>query len=220
MNQIKIGKFIQQLRKEQDLTQKELAEKIGVSDKTVSKWETGNGLPDFASIEVLCTTLDITVNEMISGEKLPPANYSEKAEENMKHLLEENEKNKKGGIVSVIFGGLLCFLAIIVLLMGWGNRSNPAWFLDLPSFLELALFCAAIVLLSGCRGLYNTIRVIRKCVLPASALTSLASLVISVASLNDYSALGPNLAIALITPMYALLVYILLLPISYRLENR
>ena len=69
MDQKKTGEFIQQLRKAQGLTQKELADKLGISDKTVSKWETGNGLPDIASLSPLCKALGINVNELLSGEK-------------------------------------------------------------------------------------------------------------------------------------------------------
>ncbi len=70
MNQKKIGKFIAELRKERKLTQKELSEKLGISEKTVSKWECGNGLPEVAYMEPLCNILGITVNELLSGEYL------------------------------------------------------------------------------------------------------------------------------------------------------
>ena len=69
MDQTRIGTFIAVLRKEKGLTQKELAEQIGISDKTVSKWETGNGMPDIAYLSPLCEVLDINVNELLSGEK-------------------------------------------------------------------------------------------------------------------------------------------------------
>ena len=83
MNQEKISYFIQQTRKEHGMTQKELADKLGISDKTVSKWETGKGMPDMDFLIPLCSALDINVNELLSGEKLSLTNYSEKAEENM-----------------------------------------------------------------------------------------------------------------------------------------
>ena len=81
MDQTRIGTFIAVLRKEKGLTQKELAEQIGISDKTVSKWETGNGMPDIAYLSPLCEVLDINVNELLSGEKLPSEEYLGKAEE-------------------------------------------------------------------------------------------------------------------------------------------
>ncbi|MDE7084364.1 MAG: helix-turn-helix domain-containing protein [Clostridia bacterium] len=70
MNQIETGKFIKTARKEKSLTQRELAEKLNISEKTVSKWETGNGLPEVSLMLPLCKILDITVNELLSGERL------------------------------------------------------------------------------------------------------------------------------------------------------
>ena len=93
MSDNKIGSFIQLSRKEKGLTQKDLAEQIGVSDKTISKWENGNSVPDTAILNSLCEALDISVNELLSGEKLPVENYSMKAEENMMNLLKQNEDN-------------------------------------------------------------------------------------------------------------------------------
>lgn len=70
LNQEKIGKFIAERRKAQELTQKQLAEKLNVSDKAVSKWETGRSLPDNALLLDLCAMLSISVNELLSGERL------------------------------------------------------------------------------------------------------------------------------------------------------
>ena len=69
MNQEKIGKFIADLRKHKKLTQTELAKRIGVSNKTVSKWECGNAIPDYGVFENLCKEFNITVNELLNGEK-------------------------------------------------------------------------------------------------------------------------------------------------------
>lgn len=71
MNQIKIGKFIAQLRKEHGLLQKDVAARLGISEKTISKWECGNGLPEVVYMEPLCGILGITVNELLAGEKIP-----------------------------------------------------------------------------------------------------------------------------------------------------
>ena len=67
MNQEKIGQFIADTRKQSGLTQKELAERMGISDKTISKWECGNGIPDITYLESLCEALNINVNELLSG---------------------------------------------------------------------------------------------------------------------------------------------------------
>ena len=71
MNQIKIGKFIAERRKERGLLQKDIAARLGISEKTVSKWECGNGLPEVVYMEPLCRLLGITVNELLAGESIP-----------------------------------------------------------------------------------------------------------------------------------------------------
>lgn len=68
MNQKKTGEFIAKLRKENNLTQKQIADRLGISEKTVSKWECGNGLPEIIYMEPLCGILGITINELLAGE--------------------------------------------------------------------------------------------------------------------------------------------------------
>lgn len=75
MNQEKIGSFIAQCRKEKNLTQSQLAEKLNMSDKSVSKWETGKGMPDSSIMIELCNYLDISANELLSGEHLREDQY-------------------------------------------------------------------------------------------------------------------------------------------------
>lgn len=70
MNQDKIGKFIAERRKEKNMTQEQLAEKMGVTDKTISRWENGKTMPDYSLLKDLCNELDISVNEFLSGEKI------------------------------------------------------------------------------------------------------------------------------------------------------
>ena len=70
MDQEKIGKFIFELRKEKKMTQQELADKIGVTDREISKWENGRGMPDLSLMKPLCDVLGITLNELISGERI------------------------------------------------------------------------------------------------------------------------------------------------------
>ena len=101
MDQIKIGKFIAENRKALSLTQRELAEKLHISDKAISKWETGNGLPEVSLMIPLCEALKINVNELLSGEKLNEAEYHKKAEENMMDLIKQKEESKKKIILSL-----------------------------------------------------------------------------------------------------------------------
>lgn len=95
MDQIKIGRFIAQMRKERELTQCQLADDLLISDKTVSKWETGKGLPEVSLMMPLCNTLNITVNELLSGERIPDESYKKKAEEIMVDLIREKKKAKR-----------------------------------------------------------------------------------------------------------------------------
>ena len=97
MDQVKIGRFIAELRKEKGMTQRELANDIGVSDKTISKWECGSGMPEMSSLMPLCQALQINVNELLAGERLSHDNYSQKAEENIMNLIQENRKQRKKG---------------------------------------------------------------------------------------------------------------------------
>ncbi|MDD6387507.1 MAG: helix-turn-helix transcriptional regulator [Bacilli bacterium] len=81
MNQEKIGNYILELRKEKNMAQQELADKIGVTDKAISKWENGRGMPDLSLMKPLCKELGITINELISGERIDKKEYQEKLEE-------------------------------------------------------------------------------------------------------------------------------------------
>ena len=94
MDQIKIGAFIAALRKEHGLTQRQLAEELGISDKTVSKWETGKGLPEVSLMLPLCQRLGISVNELLSGERLEQESYEQRAEENMLNLMIDSKKKE------------------------------------------------------------------------------------------------------------------------------
>ena len=94
MNQEKIGKFIATLRMEHSMTQKKLAQRLGVSDKTISKWETGRGLPEISIMKSLCETLDVSMNELLSGDRLDVSSYREKAEENLATLMHRRSYKK------------------------------------------------------------------------------------------------------------------------------
>lgn len=96
MDQIKIGKFISSCRKEQGMTQAVLAEKLGISDRAVSKWETGRSMPDSGIMLELCGLLHINVNELLSGERIVTESYDKKAEENLLAMRREiEEKNRQ-----------------------------------------------------------------------------------------------------------------------------
>ena len=96
IEQVKIGKFIASKRKEQGLTQLQLAEKLGITDRAVSKWETGKSLPDASLMPELCKLLKITINDLLCGEVVSVENYNEKAEKALLEMVKKEEmQNKK-----------------------------------------------------------------------------------------------------------------------------
>ena len=95
MDLVKTGKFIAECRKENGLTQSQLAEKLNITDKAVSKWETGKGMPDVSIMIELCDILGINVNELLSGEKLSAEKYKEKANENIVSMIKVADENRK-----------------------------------------------------------------------------------------------------------------------------
>jgi len=95
MDQQKIGKFILELRKEKNMTQMELANLLGVTDRAISKWENGRGMPDLSLIKPLCNILDITINELLSGEKISKKEYQDKFEENVLNTINYSQKQIK-----------------------------------------------------------------------------------------------------------------------------
>ena len=87
MDQIKIGKFIATLRKEKDLTQEQLGEKLGVTNKTISRWENGNYMPDIEMLSLLSKEFDVSINELISGERLLLDDFKKAADNPMRWML-------------------------------------------------------------------------------------------------------------------------------------
>ena len=111
MDQIKIGRFIAQERKQKNYTQRQLAARLGISDKTISKWERGNGFPEVSLLLPLCEELDISVNELLTGERVSDTEYRKKAEENMVNLVKEAQESKKKIILSALVAGLVILAA-------------------------------------------------------------------------------------------------------------
>ena len=95
MDQIKIGKFIGEQRKVHNLTQSELSEKLGITDRAISKWERGICLPDAGLMLDLCKILEISVNELLTGEKIPMENNTEIMEKNLIEMAALNERTNK-----------------------------------------------------------------------------------------------------------------------------
>ena len=116
MDQEKIGKFIAKCRKENGYTQASLAEKLGITDRAVSKWENGKNMPDASIMLELCELLKINVNELLTGEHIIMDNYKEAAEKNFVEMKTQEEKTNKKMILVMI--GILLLLALFALLAG------------------------------------------------------------------------------------------------------
>lgn len=126
MDQILIGRFIAQERKRKGYTQRQLSDKLGISDKTVSKWERGNGFPEVSLLLPLCNELDITVNELLAAQRVPEGEYRKRAEENMVNLVKEAQESKKNIILSASVA-LLVILAAVPMFVLAGVVEMETW---------------------------------------------------------------------------------------------
>ena len=140
MDQIKIGKFIASCRKQQGMTQAVLAEKLGISDRAVSKWETGRSLPDSGIMLELCDLLKINVNELLSGEKIMAESYDKRAEENLLAMKRQVEEKNRQMLRTEYWIALPAVLAGLVMVF-------VASFVAMPTWLRIALIAFALVLI-------------------------------------------------------------------------
>lgn len=138
MNQVKIGKFIAQRRKEKNLTQAQLAEKLNITDRAVSKWETGKGMPDSSIMLDLCSVLDVSVNELLSGEMIEMKEYNNKSEELLLKMTQEKEKRDKEFLNMEIFIGILVSIILISCVF-------VASFVNMPDYLRIGLIIIGLI---------------------------------------------------------------------------
>lgn len=117
MNQSEIGKFIARRRKEKKLTQAQLAEKLNITDRAVSKWETGKSMPDSSIMLELCQILGITVNELLSGEEVDMESVEKKADENLLALKRKDENNMTKNVLLTLFVSMIFFTGLMVCLI-------------------------------------------------------------------------------------------------------
>ena len=140
MDQIKIGKFIASCRKEQGFTQSVLAEKLGISDRAVSKWETGKSMPDSGIMLDLCEYLKINVNELLSGERIMAEYFDKRAEENLLAMKRELEEKNRQMLRTEYLVTVPAVLAGFVLVF-------VACFASMPMWLRIALLTFALVMI-------------------------------------------------------------------------
>lgn len=117
MNQAKVGKFIAECRKKKNLTQQELADELGITDRAVSHWENGRSLPDISLFKQLCDILNISINELICGERISEDKLAKKSDENIINTLEDKIKQKKKAnsiIIALVLGIIFLFIALLL----------------------------------------------------------------------------------------------------------
>ena len=223
MNQEKIGTFISELRREHGITQRDLAEKIGVSDKTISKWETGRSIPDLLYMDDLCNALMVSANELISGERLSEESYAVKAEENILNLISENESRKKGTLILSVVGAVLCVMAFLtIILYGYGYDSmmkGLLFYLDFPTFMIMTAASAGCVLLSGKRTLMEILVVLRRTSLPCGCIATFMTFVFVLHDLPVAESTGRPIAVALLFMIYAFIEYLTVVLIQERISH-
>ncbi len=134
MNQEHIGKYIAKLRKEKKITQEELAEKLGVSSKSISRWETGRNMPDLSLITPLCKELGTTINELLSGEKLNEKEYQEKLEENIIKTIDFTDKKLRKtrrifySIIIIIVVFIITLITLFCIDVNRMRNNEPVFF--------------------------------------------------------------------------------------------
>lgn len=138
MDQIKIGKFIQERRKEKRLTQSELAEKLDVTDRAVSKWENGNCIPDASNIQELCKILNITINDLFSGCVVDMRDNEKKLEENLLEMIKIKEKRDKELLILEIFIGVIVSIIMFLCIM-------IAFFVQMEDWIRIVLIVFGII---------------------------------------------------------------------------
>ena len=245
LNQEKSGKFMAEMRRQQNLTQKQLAEQVGVSDKTVSKWETGRSMPDNAILLDVCLILKISVNELLSGEKFPEENYVDKAEENMLELVKENKYHKQKGKWSIwgtVFSFFMLVIACGMVILSAGGVKSLAWYIDLPSIaIPLGITFFVLMASDSTWEFFQSFRIVYSkkdyseeqilqawlamktvlLVIPIAGVFSfMVSIVAIIGFLSDPSLLGPQMAVAVLSVFYCSIIEILLMPTAVRLRKK
>lgn len=145
MNQEKIGKFIAECRKEAGFTQASLGEKLGITDRAVSKWENGKSMPDISIMMELCELLNINVNELLTGERLSMENYKLKAEENLLELQKQEELNNKKLLMLETVIGYSSSIAFLVMIFAASFAVENIWWRLVLIVAGMAIFVVGVI---------------------------------------------------------------------------
>lgn len=209
MNQIDTGKFIASCRKEKGLTQAQLAEKLNITDRAVSKWETGKCMPDSSIMLELCNILDVTVNELLSGERIEMNNYEEKVSENLIELKRKDENNmNKNTIISVIYTITMVIAILVCCICDVAISGTLTWSLIILSSILFTWIASFPVILLGKKGVLVTMVAISLFILPFMYILSI------LIKVNEVFSIGAIMSI--IALVFLWIIYVL----YYRLKKR
>lgn len=209
MNQINTGKFIASCRKEKGLTQAQLAEKLNITDRAVSKWETGKCMPDSSIMLELCNILDITVNELLSGERIETNNYEEKVAENLIELKRKDENNmNRNTIISIIYTITMVIGILVCCICNVAISGTLTWSLISFSSILVTWIASFPVILLGKKGVLVAMVAISIFILPFMYILSI------LIKVNEVFSIGAIMSI--ITLVLLWIIYIL----YYRLKER
>ena len=144
MDQVKIGKFIAECRKKTNLTQMQLAEKLNITDRAISKWETGKSLPDSSIMLELCDILGISVNDLLCGEIVTMDNYNKELENNLLEIIKQKEQADKRLLSIEVFIGITAIIVLFALIF-------VAAFIQMETWLKISLIVFGFILFwAGC----------------------------------------------------------------------
>ena len=158
MDLIKIGKFIAESRKKKNLTQMQLAEELHITDRAISKWECGRAMPDSSIMLQLCELLEISVNELLTGEKLEMENYNKQVELNLIEMVKQKEASDKRLLhMEILLGvtGTILFLAAILCAAFLDLQIWARIVIIIPAFILFLLMCFFLVRIEQVTGYYE-----------------------------------------------------------------
>ncbi len=173
MNQIEIGKFIAKCRREKKLTQAQLAEKLNITDRAVSKWETGKSMPDSSIMLELCEILGITVNELLCGEVVAMEHYEKKADENLLALKKKTENSRLANrVVFILFSAALFIAVMVCLICNLAISGTLTWSLIPVSSIAFAWAITFPGIISGRKGILLSLSALSILIVPYLLLLS------------------------------------------------
>ena len=209
MNQIDTGKFIASCRKEKGLTQAQLAEKLNITDRAVSKWETGKSMPDSSIMLELCKILDVSVNELLSGERIEMDNYDEKASENLIELKRKDENNmNKNTVISIVYTVTMVIGILVCCICDVAISGTLTWSLITLRSILITWIASFPVILLGKRGILVSMVFISILIIPFMYILSI------LINVNEVFSVGA------IMSLITLVLLWIIFGLYYRLKER